>query len=64
MKGNGLAKIEMAKEHKLGLTELDMKASGRVIEHVGKVNSGILTGIYTMASGKMIKRMAKEPIFT
>ena len=60
---SGLVRIEMEMEHKLGLMEQDMKVSGKVIEHAGKENFGILMEIYTMVNGRMIKLMDKEPIF-
>jgi hypothetical protein len=54
---NGLEVLETASEYNNGLMVLDMKVLGKIIEHTARVNLPILTVIFMMENGLMIKLM-------
>jgi hypothetical protein len=54
---NGLEVLETVSEYNNGLMVLDMKVLGKIIEHTARVNLPILTVIFMMENGIMIKLM-------
>ena len=54
---NGLEVLETVSEYNNGLMVLDMKVLGKIIEHTARVNLPILTVIFMMENGLMIKLM-------
>ncbi len=56
-KANGKDPAGMATESRFGQTELNMRASGKIIKHKVKVNFGMLTGTSSMANGLKTKPM-------
>lgn len=54
----------MVMEFKFGLTEQGMKDTGNKIKLVEKESFGMLMEMFLKVSGKMIKQMDMESIFT
>ena len=59
---NGSVDSETATEFSNGQMELDMRANGKIIEHMGKVNLLTLTATYTTDNGSTTKLMGTESI--
>jgi hypothetical protein len=59
---NGKEIIVMDKEHKFGLTEQSMKATGKITKHMVKELSGMFMVMFIRAIGKEIKLMEKVNI--
>ena len=59
-KVNGEEKLDMDLAYKFGQMVLDMKAIGKIIKHMEKVNFGMLMEMSLMVSGEMTKQTAME----
>lgn len=60
IKVSGKVRIDMVREHKFGLMELNTKADGGTIKQTDMVNSTMLMEMYMKVSGKMIRPMERE----